>query len=159
MNLKLESLKLAWKVEGISVLLTGLIIALVMLPIFRNIPDFRFLVFNIAIIASFFTIVRYIFLLRFTPFSRFAPVKTIFIFLTIPLAIYLIDGLAEFQFYLDDEGTYDMVSHLEINKQVQLSKYIRSEIVFFGVGAILATLIFPIRMIISLWKVRNRNKV
>lgn len=155
----MEQTSLKWQIEVIAFLITGIIVSAVMLPIFRNVPDFEFLIYNIVSIAIFVTLIRYIFLLRFTPFSRYAPIKAVFIFLAIPLFIFLMDGLSEFQFRLDEEGTYSMVSHLAINKQIPLSKYIRAEMVFFGVGALIATAIFPLRMIQSLWRVRNRNTV
>ena len=110
-------------------------------------------------LSRFFTLARYIFLLRFAPFARFMPLKVVFIFLAIPLLVFLIDGLSMFQNYLDEEGTYSLVSHLDIDRQIPLSKYIRAEVIFFGVGAIITTIIFPFRMIISIWRGRNRNTI
>ena len=154
-----QSLSFKWKVEIIAILITFVFTALILLPIMQNSPDFPFMVFNIAAIVIFITLIRYLFLLRFTPLARFMPLKVVIVFLSIPLLVYLIDGLAEFQFELDEEGTYSMVSHLDVNKQLPLSKYIRSEMIFFTTGAIIGTLLLPIRMIISIWKVKNRNTV
>lgn len=69
------------------------------------------------------------------------------------------DGLSEFQFFLDEEGTYAIVDHLRIDRQIPLSKYIRSETIFFGVGALIATIALPIRMLVSIWRVINRNTI
>ena len=154
-----KSIKVSWLFEAIAWIATGLALLLILLPIIQNVPDFPFLYENIWAVILFITLMRYIFLLRATPFRRFAPVKIIFIFVAIPLIIFLLDGLSEFQFYLDEKGTYEMVSHLNINKQIPLSNYIRSEMIFFSVGAIIGAALLPIRMIISLWRVRNRNRI
>ncbi|GLR17653.1 hypothetical protein [Portibacter lacus] len=151
--------KIAWQIELVSLIITGVLVAIVLVPIFKNVPNFQYLTYNVVAIATFFTLIRYIFLLRYTPFARFAPLKIIFVFLAIPLFIYLMDGLSEFQNQLDEEGTYSMVSHLTTSKQIPLSKYIRSEMIFFGVGALITTFILPFRMIISIWRVRNRNTI
>jgi hypothetical protein len=152
-------MKFEWQVELVSWIITGILTAAVLLPILRNVPDFEYLVYNITSIVVFITLIRYIFLLRFVPFKRFAPVKAILIFVTIPLFVYLMDGLSEFQNALDENGTYSMVAHLDIDKQIPLSKYIRSEMIFFGVGALISSAILPFRMIISIWRVLNRNTV
>lgn len=155
----MSKMKFEWQVELVSWVITGLLTTAVLFPILRNVWDFDFLSYNIAAVVTFITLIRYIFLLRFVPFKRFAPVKAIMIFLSIPLFVYLMDGLSEFQNTLDENGTYSMVSHLEINKQIPLSKYIRSEMLFFGVGALISTALLPFRMILSIWRVINRNTV
>ena len=155
----MEQTSIRWQIEIVAFLITGIVVTAVMLPIFRNVPDFEYQFYNIVSITAFITLVRYIFLLRFTPFARFAPLKAAFVFLAIPLFVFLMDGLSEFQNQLDEDGTYSMVSHLTTSKQLPLSKYIRAEMVFFGVGALIATLILPLRMIQSIWRVLNRNTV
>ncbi|WP_235297452.1 hypothetical protein [Portibacter marinus] len=151
--------KASWQFEMISIFITGVLLTVILLPIFKNVPDFPFLVYNLTAIFLFFTFVRYLFLLRFTPFARYTPVKLILTFLSIGIFVYLMDGLSSFQNMLDEQGTYSMVSHLEIDKQIPLSKYIRTEMIFFGTGALIATFCLPFRMIISIWRVRNRNTV
>jgi len=81
------------------------------------------------------------------------------IFLAIPIFIYFMDGMSSFQNMLDEDGTYSMVSHLEIGKQMPISNYIRSEMIFFGTGALIGTFCLPFRMIISIWRVINRGTV
>jgi len=148
-----------WKIELLSILVTAILVVIFMLPIFRNVPDFPFMFYNIAAIAIFVTLIRYIFLLRFTPFARSLPIKVILTFAALGVFAFLMDGLSLFQNTLDEEGTYSMVSHLNIDQQLPLSKYIRSEMIFFGVGALISTIILPFRMIISIWRVKNRNTV
>ncbi len=151
--------KFSWQIEIIAIIIGCVVMILFMLPVFKNVPDFPFMLYNISTILTFLILVRYLFLLRFVPFARFTPIKIVLIFLMIPLLIFLIDGLSEFQNQLDEEGTYSMVSHLPIDIQIPLSKYIRSEMIFFAVAAIVSAILIPIRMIISIWRVMNRNTV
>jgi len=149
----------SWQFEIVSLLITSVLVIVIMLPIFKNVPDFPFLIYNLLAITAFFTFIRYIFLLRFTPFARYAPIKVVMIFLAIPIFIYFMDGMSSFQNMLDEDGTYSMVSHLEIGKQMPISNYIRSEMIFFGTGALIGTFCLPFRMIISIWRVINRGTV
>ena len=159
MNEKIKAITLSWSVELLAILVSIVLLVMVMMPIFKDVPDYPFMIFNIAAIFAFFTLARYIFLLRYAPFARFMPIKLLFLFLAIPLLVFLMDGLSMFQNYLDEEGTYSLVSHLDRDRQVPLSKYIRTEVLFFSVGAIITTIIFPFRMIVSIWRSRNRNTV
>ena len=159
MNEKTKAIKLSWSVELLALLVSVVLLIMVMMPIYKNVPEYPFMIYNVAAIITFFTLARYIFLLRFAPFARIMPLKLLFIFLAIPLLVFLMDGLSMFQNYLDEEGTYVLVSHLDRDQQIPLSKYIRTEVLFFGVGAIITTIIFPFRMIVSIWRGRNRNTV
>ena len=89
-----EKIVIRWKIEFIAVICTIVLTSLVLLPILRNVPEYQFFVYNVIIVFTFFTLTRYIFLLKFTPFSKFTPLKAIFIFAIIPVLVYLIDGLA-----------------------------------------------------------------
>lgn len=155
----MEKKKTIWQLEAVFWLVTAVLTIAVMLPILSNAPDFPFMMYNIIAVAMFFTLARYIFLLRLTPIARLTPAKIILTFLAIGIFFYLLDGLSAFQNTLDEEGTYSMVSHLNVDKQIPLSKYIRSEMIFFGTGAIIATFLLPFRMVISVWRTRNRNTV
>lgn len=69
------------------------------------------------------------------------------------------DGVAQFQGFLDEKGLQSIMGHLDIETQNALSKFIRNEFIFFGVGSVIAAIILPIRLIISIWRVRNRGTV
>lgn len=159
MKMDKQHLTLKWSLEMVAFLITGILTALILMPIILNVPNYVFLFYNSAIIFIFFTLIRYVFLLKLTPFARFSPVKVVFIFIALPLIIFLTDGLTEFQYFLDENGAYGLVEHLNIKKQIPLSKYIKSEMLFFAVGSIIVTAILPVRMIISLWRVKNRNTI
>jgi len=68
-------------------------------------------------------------------------------------------ALSDFHNFLDEQGLQTLVEHLNVKTQTRLMNYMKSEMIFFGVGAIISGLILPFRMLISLWRVRNRGTV
>jgi hypothetical protein len=50
-----------------------------------------------------------------------------------------------------------LLGHLHVDDQYALAKYIRYQKIFFGTGAIITLIMLPIRMIISLWRRKNRG--
>jgi hypothetical protein len=68
-------------------------------------------------------------------------------------------GLGDFHNFLEERGLQTLVTHLHVTKQTSVINYIKSEMIFFGVASIIAGLILPIRMIVSLWRMRNRGTV
>jgi hypothetical protein len=81
------------------------------------------------------------------------------LFLCIPLAIYLVNSLHAFQLYVDEEGLMGIFATLPAERQQQLAGYVRAEMIFFGVGAILSAVILPFRMLISFWRTHNHGTV
>jgi hypothetical protein len=75
----------------------------------------------------------------------------------------MIQNMNVFQSYLDDYG-YDafmdlLKSPLSNDRKEGLLQYIRSEFVFFSIGAISAAIVLPVRMIISIWRTNNNKGV
>ena len=81
------------------------------------------------------------------------------VFIFIPFIFYLISGLHGFRTFLDEEGMYYPMRNLSADDAQRLGNYMYYEMVFFGSGAIVASIIFPFRMIISVWTLKNRGKV
>ena len=80
--------------------------ALFMIPIFmRSGSNFPFYFSNATSIIVFLTFTRWMFLWAYSPFSRSKWPRLILIFLPIPLFMYHIDGLFEFQKFVDEEET------------------------------------------------------
>ena len=149
-----------WKLEGLWWLTTIVLVALVISPIYLNLNDnYPFYTANILYIIVFVTLTRYIFLLKHTVFSHTLWIKAILIFLPIPIFLYCIDSMYDFQRFLDEEGLISIMDKLTAEKQSNLSKYIKYEKLFFGAGAIITLIMLPIRMIISIWRVKNRDSV
>jgi len=47
---------------------------------------------------------------------------------------------------------------LKFRDQNAISKYIKNEVLLFGVGAVVAAIILPLRLLISVWKDFNPNR-
>lgn len=141
-------------------LFTASIAFLVVLPILLNVKGFPFLWSNIAFIVAFITLTRYIFLLKYTWLARREVFKVIFFFLCIPILFFTIQEVNLFQTYLDENGVEALVGQqFPYTKRAALGKYVHSEMLLFGIGTILAGVIFPFRLLISVWRGRNTGKV
>ena len=148
------------KIEALWWVITAVIVALLMAPIFTNLGmHYPFYAANIAFIVIFITFTRYIFLLRYTFFSHITWIKAVLVFLPIPIFFYFMDSLYDFQRFLDEEGLISLMGSLALDSQYSLAKYIRYQKLFFGTGAMITIVMLPIRMIVSVWRVRNRGTV
>ena len=150
---------LALKLELIWWIVTLILIAVVMFPIINNVNDYPFLFINIFFIIVFVTFTRYIFLLKYTFIAKNQILKAILAVLCIPLIFYLISEINYFQAFLDEEGLESFIPDMELKEQGSLMRYIRSEVLFFGIGGLIAAILFPIRMVISIWRYHNRGTV
>lgn len=151
-NSKMLQLELLWW------LTTLLIALLVLLPVALKLPNYPFWTINLLYIATFITTTRYIFLLSSTFLARRLWWKLAIIFLSIPFVFYLIQELNGFQTYLDEQGVEAVVGVLPFQEQQGMYQYVRNEMLLFGTGAIVGSVIFPFRLIISIWRVRNRKE-
>lgn len=114
---------------------------------------------NILFILIFITVSRHLFLLKYTFLGYSLWAKVLVIFLCIPLAIYLYSAFQFVQVYIDQGSLETVFGHMRLSEQYAMMNYIESEIIFFGVGSIIATVLMPFRMIISIWRTRNRGTV
>jgi len=139
-------------------LITIVLCFLFLFPIYSNLSNaFKFYVENIAFIVLFVTGFRYIFFTRYHWFAESNKVKLVFIFLSIPICMYLVDSLWDFQAYLDDYGMYSMMDGMHSDKQRSLTRYIKTEMIFNWCGAIACFVILPFKMLRSIWLLKNRN--
>ena len=136
-----------------------IIALLVVLPIFLKVPNFPFMVQNFIFVFIFLNWVRYLFLLKYTPFSQSKWFKLVLLFITLPLLVYLTDWLSMFQEFKDNGELLDSIEFLSFKEQGPIRRYIENEYVFFGVAAVVTSLMMPFRMIVSIWRVRNRGTV
>lgn len=153
------SLANRFKVESLWWIITLLIVFLVMFPIYRANPEFDYLWINIMFIVVFVTGTRYIFLLKYTPISHSFWPKVIYMAASVPIFLKLLDFLAEFNVLIDEKGAHSFFPMLATKAQLSLGKYLNTEFVFFGVGAILVAVIFAFRCLVSIWRMRNRGTV
>lgn len=150
---------LVFRLELIWWVVTAIIIGTVLFPVYKVQPEYPFWTINIISIVTFITLTRYVFLLKYTFLGYIQWAKAVALFLCIPLIIYLISELHAFQLYLDEVGLEGIFSHLSPPDIKGMVKYVSSEMLFFTVGSIIATIIFPFRMLISFWRTHNHGTV
>lgn len=148
-----------WWVEGLWWIFTLLLICLVMTPIWRHVPAFPFQLENILLIIFFITFSRYIFLLPISLIARTKWIKLTIIGLAVLFLFVTTHSIFEFRNFMDEEGLQTIVDHLHVADQTRLMRYIKQEMVFFGVGSVITGILLPIRMIVSLYRMRNSNRV
>ncbi len=149
-----------WSVELISWLITALVAALVMIPIHQNFGgNYAFYLTNYINIFLFLTFARYILLLKYAPFSHNSWIKLILLFSCIPLFIFLLDSQYNFLTMLDENGLEPFVLTKNIDTRWEFAKYAKYEFLFFSVGSLMTLIMLPIRMVVSIWRVRNKGTV
>ena len=138
-------------------LITAILLIGVLLPIYTNVPNYPFYFINAIYIITFITLTRYIFLLKHTFLAKRQRIKLILIFLCIPFVFYLGQELNYFQTFLDEEGLDAVVGALPFLDRAGMIQYIRNEMILFGVGSIICGIVLPFRLMISIWRIRNRR--
>jgi hypothetical protein len=138
---------------------TAAVALAVLLPILTALDDYPFLFINSLYIVAAITLTRYIFLLPFTFLARRQALKVIFFFLFIPFVFYLVQELNYFQVYLDEQGWDALVGQLAYERRNSMITYIRSQMLLFGVASIIGGVALPLRLIVSVWRYRNRGEV
>ena len=138
---------------------TLVVAAGILLPILSTLPDYRFLLPNIVYIVVAITMTRYLFLLKHTFLAKRQVLKVAISLLCIPLLFYLVQALNGFQTFLDEEGPEAIVGPLAYSSRSGLMTYIRSEMLLFGVASIISAFVLPFRLILSVWRTRNRGTV
>ena len=140
-------------------IVTALVAVAVIFPIVNNLTSYPFLISNVVFIAVFITLTRYVFLLKHTFLARAQVIKVIITLISVPFIFMLIEGLSNFQNYLYEEGLDKFLPLMKIENQKGMINYIKSEMIFFGTGAIIVAILFPFRMTLSVWRNRNTNKI
>lgn len=154
-----ENKGLHFKLELIWWIFTLILIIGILYPITSKLNDYPFLMINIIFIIVFITFTRYVFLLKHTFIAKKQLLKIVLAILCLPISIYLVDRINNFQTFIDEQGFKGVVGDLPFEQQESMMNYIRSLLVFFGVGAVIATVAFAIRLIVSVWKLRNRGSI
>jgi hypothetical protein len=145
-----------WKLELLVWMFTFLFCLLILGPIYlRTGLYYHFYIENCISILVFLTFSRLLFLFSFTPYARNKAFKFVFIFLPIPLIMYLVDNLYDFQRFLDEEGTIAFFKNFFELSDYNFGRFIKYQFLFFTTGAIVTTLLIPIRMIVSFWRLFN----
>ena len=147
------------RLELIWWLITIVVVIAVLFPIYKTKTDYPFYISNILFVISTITLTRYIFLLKHTFLAKRQWLKVIVAVACIPLFLYLMKELNFFQKIAGDIGLEEMFAHLSLSGQSTMSKYVRTEMLFFGTASVITAGLMPFRMIISFWRTHNRGTV
>lgn len=150
---------LSLKLELLWWAFTLVLVAVIIIPIQNSVENYPFLFSNILFIIAFITLTRYVFLLRYTFLAHKEKLKIILFFASIPVIFFLINEVHFFQTFLDEKGLESFLGGLEINERNRMGGFIRKEMLFFGIGSVMTAILFPFRMLVSVWRVRNRGTV
>lgn len=150
--------KLSIQLELLFWVFTGILIVAFAYPIYKTGADFPFYGTLALFIIVFVTITRYIFLIKFTFLAYNKWIKAICIALSAPFIFYLISQLNTFQTFYNEEGLDQFFRFMPLVERIDLQNYIRSIIVFFGTAASIAAIIFPFRLLISIWRNFNTDR-
>jgi hypothetical protein len=146
-------------VELIWWVFTALVVILVMLPVWLNAPAFPFVFENILLVVLFITFSRYIFLLPLTLIARSKWVKVAIIGSSVLLLFVVATAMIDFRNFMDEEGLQTLVDDLKVHQQTRIMRYIKQEMIFFGTASLITGVMLPFRMIVSLWRMRNSDRV
>jgi hypothetical protein len=58
---------------------------------------------------------------------------------------------------MDEQGLQSLFEKFSALENDNMTNYIKSETIFFGVGSIIVSAILPIRMVISIWRQYNHK--
>lgn len=140
---------------------TAIFTAMVLYPIWSKVTEYpeRINFYNLLYIVTFITLTRYMFLMKYTVIANSKATKALLIILCIPLIIFSIDGIFSFRQILDNDGYAAICKGVADENMNAIGMYYRNEYLFFGVSAIITAIIFPFRMVISIWRQINRGTV
>lgn len=152
-KLVLVLLELTWWV------ITAVVVWGVLSPIDKAMYVWPFRTMNIVFIVALITFTRYIFLLEHTLIARMQILKIALLLLMFPVTFMLIDNVNGFMTYIEEKTWDQMTGHLPALEKLATEKYIWNEMLFFGIGSVIAAPVFAGRMMMSIWRTRNRGTV
>ncbi|MBN8683008.1 MAG: hypothetical protein J0L99_10145 [Chitinophagales bacterium] len=146
-------------IELIWWFITALIVTAVLYIPQNSLNEWPFIWWNALFVVVLITLSRYIFLLKYTFLGKQQELKIALMLLCFPLIFTLINGLNAFMRFIEDRTWEPLTGHLPFEERLSTESYIWSEMLFFGVGSIIVTPIFMVRMIASVWLYRNRGVI
>jgi hypothetical protein len=140
-------------------IVTAVIVVAVMFPIWSSVENFPVYRENITFIIIFVTLTRYIFLLKHTFLAKLQWLKVLIVLISAPCIFVLVEMQNAFQTNLDNIGADYVTQGVKPENILHMVRYVKNEFTFFSVGSIMTALFFPIRMIISVWRLKNKGTV
>jgi len=159
LDTKSPSFKYTLALELLTLFFSIILAFLVLLPLTNKEVDYPFFTENTVFIFTFILVTRYLFFLKYSFLAKQQALKVGLFFIFIPFIFDLIGSFHGFRTFLDEEGMYAPMRNLPADKALWLGNYMYYEMVLFGSGSIVACIIFPFRLIFSVWTLKNRGKV
>ena len=147
------------QMEALWWILTVISAVAIVLPVYFTVGRYPFMISNVAFVVTFITLSRYIFLLPYTFLAKRQVLKQVLIFLCFPIIFFLVQKLNDFQTFLDENSMQAILGNLPLQKEQSLGAYLHAEMLLFAVGAIIAEILLPFRLGLSIWRTRNRGSV
>ncbi len=145
--------------EAIWWVVTALVVIGILYPINKAMYVWPYRGWNIAFVVILITFTRYTFLLKHTLLAKQQEVKVALFLLMFPLTFALVDGVNDFMVYIEEHTWDPLTGHLPAADKKAIEQYIWAEMLFFGVGSFIAAPVFGVRLMISIWRTRNRGTV
>ena len=155
MNVQLSK----WGLEVISISISIVISALVVLPIWSAGIKSDWMIYNLVFLFVAMTIVRYLFFFEYHPFGA-SKIFKISLICLVPVFIFpIIEGIHSFTEFHDREGLQSLMSHLSPERQTFFTTYMKTEYLLAGMTCFLGVFALIIKMIRSLWRQVKYNVV
>lgn len=137
---------------------TLVLAALIITPLYTQVPEFPFFLPNVIYILVAITITRYMFFLEISWLRDKLFLQCAISLALIPLIFYMGQYFNAFIIFFDEEGPDVLTKNIAPKWQDIMDTYMHTEYRFFGVWAIVAGLIMPFRLLYNAW-VRYRAGV
>jgi len=151
-----EQGRLKLKLELIWWVFTLVLVVAVLAPIYISKLTFPFYFANVVFIIVFVTVTRYMFFLKHTWLLRMKWLKIGLILGSVIFIFVLSTSMIDFNNYIDQIGLQEIVMDLPVEDQFSMIRYIHREVIFFGIGSIVAMIALPVRLLISLRRMRQQ---
>ncbi|HHB77636.1 MAG TPA: hypothetical protein ENK85_00210 [Saprospiraceae bacterium] len=140
-------------------LVTAIVCLLVYLRNSAGLATYPFLIANMVFIITFITVTRHVFLLRHSFVANSRNLMVLLIFVCIPLFIYTLTMYREFKMFWDDGRLIPFLNPGEYETQMNVANFFRREMLFFSIGSMIATFIFPFTLVKAIWRKHNKGYV
>lgn len=130
---------------------TFVLAALVIAPIYTQIPEFPFFLPNFIYVVVAITLTRYMFFLKISWLRDHLLVQGALSIALIPLIFWMVQAFNGFIIHFDEQGPDVLVKHLPEEVADIMDTYMHGEYRFFGVWAVVASLLTPFRMLYNVW--------
>lgn len=137
--------------------IAAVVAAAVIYPILRVMRVWEFQTLNIVFVVGLVTLSRLIFLFPHTPWATRQPVKVALLLLCFPATFFLYDFVNRFVVHINQVGWEYITGHLPTAQKASMESYIWNEMLFFGVGCVIATPVLAGRLMLSIWRQHNRG--